>query len=151
MNCHKIFSFWQLYCNILAVFNFNNFIFNIQYPVHYSFYSKYSPICCELLYLLSGEHDLRFLQNSLVIVIIVVIVIIATVVVIIAAVFVTIAIAATVVAFTLTTVRLPFFSSFSLSFFLSLTCSFDSERNFTSNLVISIFGFFDFSIYDFYL
>ena len=48
----------------------------------------------------------------------------------------------------------PFMSSLafsSLSFFLSLTCSFDSERNFTSDLVISIFGFFNFSIYGFYL
>ena len=42
----------------------------------------------------------------------------------------------------------PFFF-FSLS--LSLACSFDSEITFTSDLVISIFGFSDFSIYGFYI
>ena len=123
MNCHKIFSFWRLYCNILAVFNFNNFIFNIQNPVYYPFHSKCSPICCELACSVSGEHELRFHQNPLIIVTVAVVVIIATVVVISATIFVTIAIVAIVVAFTLTTVRLPFFLllllylSFSLSRF----------------------------------
>ena len=41
--------------------------------------------------------------------------------------------------------------SSSLSFFLSLMCSFDSQRTFKSDLVISFFGFFNFSIYGFYL